>query len=48
MSTEYVPDEQRDACLQRLLQLPENKTCFDCGSKNPKWSSASIGIFLCY
>ena len=22
---DYVPDEQRDECMQRLLQLPENK-----------------------
>lgn len=22
--------------------------CFDCKSKNPKWASSNIGIFLCY
>jgi len=45
---DYVPDEQRDEVISRLLLIPDNKACFDCGSKNPKWSSASIGIFLCY
>ena len=24
------------------------QTCFDCASKNPKWCSANIGIYLCY
>lgn len=45
---DYVPDEDRDVVLKKLMALPENKACFDCGSKNPKWCSANIGIFLCY
>ena len=34
--------------LDRLLLQQENKVCFDCKSKNPKWASSNIGIFLCY
>lgn len=48
MSDQYVPDDERDAILDRLAQIPENKVCFDCKSKNPKWASSNIGIFLCY
>lgn len=25
MSDQYVPDDERDAILERLLQIPENK-----------------------
>ena len=45
---EFVSDAVRDSVLNRLLALPENKVCFDCDQKNPKWSSSTIGIFLCY
>jgi len=43
-----VPDDERDEVIQRLLKEPDNKTCFDCGSKNPKWCSANLAIFLCF
>lgn len=58
MSDQYVADDERDAILDRLLTIPDNKVslnapqlwqvCFDCKSKNPKWASSNIGIFLCY
>ena len=33
--------------LMRLLQLPENRNCADCGAADPRWASWNLGIFIC-
>ena len=39
-----------EACrkrLAKLLKLPENKFCADCGVKGARWASINLGIFVC-
>ncbi|KAK8089888.1 UBA domain-containing protein 3 [Apiospora hydei] len=39
---------RNEKALQDLMHsVPGNKTCADCGSRNPGWASWSLGIFLC-
>lgn len=33
--------------VESISKKPENLTCVDCNSKNPKWVSARYGTFMC-
>ena len=39
------------AALRKLLTLPENRTCADCGGAGagarPTWASINCGAFIC-
>ena len=47
MELEIVKEEIRDEIMKNILSIPSNQSCFDCGSKRPRWASPYLGIILC-
>eukprot|EP00759_Apiculatamorpha_spiralis_P053511 PhF_6_TR6226/c0_g1_i2/m.9400/K12486/SMAP; stromal membrane-associated protein len=33
--------------MEVMLNRPENRECFDCNCKGPRWASINLGIFIC-
>ncbi|KAI9604051.1 hypothetical protein H4Q26_003661 [Puccinia striiformis f. sp. tritici PST-130] len=46
-STTKAAAERHQRILLELLKQPGNEVCADCKTRNPRWASWNLGIFIC-
>ncbi|CAK80056.1 unnamed protein product (macronuclear) [Paramecium tetraurelia] len=47
MENQIIDDTERDQIIKQLKLVQGNDKCIDCGKKNTKWASVTLGLFLC-
>ncbi|KAK0498851.1 hypothetical protein EDD18DRAFT_1154082 [Armillaria luteobubalina] len=45
--TSRIASERSQKLVEKLALLPGNDICADCKTRNPRWASHNLGIFLC-
>ncbi|KAI0320420.1 putative GTPase activating protein for Arf-domain-containing protein [Amylostereum chailletii] len=47
MSVNKITAERNAKAVQELALQPGNDVCADCKTRNPRWASHNLGIFIC-
>jgi stromal membrane-associated protein len=47
LADEKLQAEFRQTLEDLVKNIPDNRTCADCGVKGPRWTSTNLGVFIC-
>jgi len=47
MTSDRTEQAKVKKTMEKLLKEPGNRMCAECNTKQPRWASANLGVFLC-